>query len=170
MAVELKYVLMFIRIYLMLYVMKRRSVHVPLELRWYSDLSWHIKEPQNSIYCFNFLKKNKKKLKAENLFHTRSNLLSLVCLHFVSFLFAQRCIFYFVRTWCVVWEWHGLSDIAAVTKDGGFLRSVIIPQIWSFRSWNCDHHNMTISYLKLIYLFQFIVILTLWHFIFYSKA
>ncbi len=36
--------------------MKRRSVHV-FELRQYSDLSRHIKEPQNSIYCFNFFKK-----------------------------------------------------------------------------------------------------------------
>ncbi len=30
---------------------------VPLELRHYSDLSRHIKEPQNGIYCLNFLKK-----------------------------------------------------------------------------------------------------------------
>ncbi len=30
---------------------------VPLELRKYSDLSRHIKEPQNGIYCLNFFKK-----------------------------------------------------------------------------------------------------------------
>ncbi len=51
--------------------MKRRTVHVPLELRRYSDLSRRIKEPQNSIDCMNFLK-----------FHTRRNLLCLV-LYFV---------------------------------------------------------------------------------------
>ncbi len=28
---------------------------MPLELRQYSDLSQHIKEPQNGIYCLNFL-------------------------------------------------------------------------------------------------------------------
>ncbi len=32
--------------------------------------------------------------------------------------------FYCVRTWCVVWERHGLSDIATVTIEGGFLRRV----------------------------------------------
>ncbi len=37
--------------------MKRRSVHVPLELRCYSNLLWCIKEPQNGIYCLNLLKK-----------------------------------------------------------------------------------------------------------------
>ncbi len=31
---------------------------MPLELRQYNDLSRHIKEPQNAIYCLNFLKKD----------------------------------------------------------------------------------------------------------------
>ncbi len=57
-----------------------------------------------------------------DLFHTRSNLLCLVCRHVVSFLFAPRCIFYCVRTWRVVWEGHGLSDIATVTKEGWLLQ------------------------------------------------
>ncbi len=43
----------------MLYVnMKRRSAHV-FELRQYSDLSRHIKESQNGIYCLNFFKNDK---------------------------------------------------------------------------------------------------------------
>ncbi len=39
---------------------KEEEVHVSLELRQNSDLSRHIKEPQNSIYCLNFFKKNTK--------------------------------------------------------------------------------------------------------------
>ncbi len=75
--------------------MKRRSVHV-FELRQYSDLSPHIKEPQNCIYCLNFFKNDSLKAEGpETLFHTRSNLL---CRCFVSFLFALRCIFHCVRT------------------------------------------------------------------------
>ncbi len=36
---------------------ERRSVHVSIDLiRQYSDLSQHIKEPQNVIYCLNFCK------------------------------------------------------------------------------------------------------------------
>ncbi len=55
-AVEIKYFLMFIHVYFMLYVnMKRRSVHV-FALRQYSDLSRYIEEPQNGIYCLNFFK------------------------------------------------------------------------------------------------------------------
>ncbi len=30
---------------------------MPLELKHYSDLSRHIKEAQNGIYCLNFFKK-----------------------------------------------------------------------------------------------------------------
>ncbi len=52
--------------------------------RQYSDLPQHIKEPHNLSYCLNFLKNYN--LKAETLFHTRSNLLCLV----VSFLFASN--------------------------------------------------------------------------------
>ncbi len=70
-AVETSYLLMFIHVYFALYLVnvKRWSVHVPLELRHYSDLSRHIKEPQNGFYCVNFLKKLQN-LKAETLFHT----------------------------------------------------------------------------------------------------
>ncbi len=50
----------------------------------------------------------------ETLFHTRSNLLCLLCQCVVSFLFALRCIFHCVRT-CVV---HCMSGIATVTKGG----------------------------------------------------
>ncbi len=39
----------------------------------------------------------------------------------VSFLFAPQSTFASVRAWCVVWERHGLSGIATVTKDCGFL-------------------------------------------------
>ncbi len=60
---------------------------VPLELRQYSDLSRHNKQPQNCIYCliFFFFKGHIWKLRL--CFITRSNLLCLVCRHFVSFLF-----------------------------------------------------------------------------------
>ncbi len=81
--------------------MKRCSVHV-FELRQYSDLSRHIKEPQNCIYCFNFFKNDSLKAEGpETLFHTRSNLLCLLCQCVVSFLFALRRIFHCVRT-CVL--------------------------------------------------------------------
>ncbi len=89
---------------------------MPLELRRYSDLARYIKEPQNGIYCLNLEKWQH--FKAETLFHTRSNLLCLVCRHIVSVLFAPHCIFHCVRTWCVVW------DVATVTKGGGSLRGV----------------------------------------------
>ncbi len=90
-AVEIKYFLMFIHVNFVLYVnMKRRSVHV-FELRQYSDLSRHIIEPQNGIYCLNFFKNyNLKAESPDSLFHTRSNLLCLVCRHVFSFLFALR--------------------------------------------------------------------------------
>ncbi len=78
--------------------MKRRSVHV-FELRQCSDLSRHIKEPQNCIYCFNFFKNDSLKAEGpETLFHIRSNLLCLLCQCVVSSLFALRCIFHCVRT------------------------------------------------------------------------
>ncbi len=38
---------------------KMIASRVLLELRCYSDLSQHIKEPQNSIYCLNFFKNDK---------------------------------------------------------------------------------------------------------------
>jgi len=34
------------------------------------------------------------------------------------------CIFYCMRTWCVVWERRGLSNIATVTRGGGSLKLV----------------------------------------------
>ncbi len=101
--------------------MKRRSVHVQLELRLHINLSRYIKEPQHFIYCLHFFKKLKN-LNAETLFHTRSSLFCLVCRHIVSFLFAPWCIFHCMRTLCVVREQHGLSDIATITKVCGFLR------------------------------------------------
>ncbi len=46
-------------VHFVLYInMKRRLVHV-FELRQYSDMSRHIKEPQNSIYCLNLHKNYK---------------------------------------------------------------------------------------------------------------
>ncbi len=89
---------------------------MPLELRHYSDLSCHIRVTKRYL-LFEFLTKWQN-WKAQSLFHTRSNLLCLVCRHVVSFLFAPGCIFHCVRTWCVVWERHGLLDTATVTKGG----------------------------------------------------
>ncbi len=102
----------------------------------YGNLSRHIEEPQSGIYCLNFLKKchNWKSEGPETLFHIRSNLLCLVCRCVVSFLFALRCIFHCVRTWCVVWEWHCMSGIATVTKEGGSLWTVNSEFIWQFFS------------------------------------
>ncbi len=102
--------------------MKRRSVHV-FELRQCSDLSRHINEPQNCIYCFNFFKNDSLKAEGpETLFHIRSNLLCLLCQCVVSSLFALRCIFHCVRT-CSV-RAHCMSGIATVTKGGRVLRTV----------------------------------------------
>jgi len=84
---------MFIHAYFMLQVnMKRQSVHMPFELGHNSDLSRHIKELQNCVFLFEFLTKWQN-VKAETLFHTRSNLLCLDSWHVVSFLFAPQCIF-----------------------------------------------------------------------------
>ncbi len=88
-----------------------------LELRHYSNLSCH--RVTKHYLLFEFLTKWQN-WKAQSLFHTRSNLLCLVCRHVVSFLFAPGCIFHCVRT-CVVWERHGLLDTATVTKGGGSL-------------------------------------------------
>ncbi len=45
-------------------------------------------------------------------------------------------IFYCVRIWSVAWEWHGLLDIATVTKGGGSLRrvnySTVVPNLYVF--------------------------------------
>ncbi len=49
----------------------------------------------------------------------------LVCRCFVCFLFAPWHIFHHVRTWCVTWERHGLSDIATVTEEDRSLRQLI---------------------------------------------
>ncbi len=75
---------------------ERWMFQVPLELRHYGDLSRHIKEPQNYIYCLNFLKMTIWKLR---LFHTKSNLLCLVCRCAVSFLSAPWCIL-------TAWTWR----------------------------------------------------------------
>ncbi len=103
---------------------------MPLELRQYSDLSRHIKEPLNGIYCLNFFKKIKDKIWKLTLCFTPEVTYCLTCWRIVSFFFAPRCIFHCVRTWGVVWERRGLSDIATVTKGGGSL-------------WRLDIFNLT---------------------------
>ncbi len=117
---------------------RRWSVHVPLELRRYSDLSWHIKGPQNSIY----------RLNAEALYHTKSDLLCLVCRHVVSFLFAPRCIFHYIRTWCVAWKHHGLLDVATVTKGDRSLQRVNFE--WTSHSSENNSKNVSIGYLAIL--------------------
>lgn len=95
-----------------------------LELRCYSDLTQNVKELYG-IYCLNFLK-SWQNLKTETyLFHTKSNLLFLVCRQVVGFLFASHCFFrsfHFVRTWCLAWERYGLSDVATVTGGRFFVK------------------------------------------------
>ncbi len=80
---------MSVHVYFMLYLVKRKRwlVHMLLDLRCYSDLSW-LKEPQNGIYSLNLFK-NYKMWKLRLCFHTKSNLLYLVCWHIVSFLLAS---------------------------------------------------------------------------------
>ncbi len=110
---------------------------MPLELTRYSNLSWHIKEPQNG-YCLNFLKKLHN-LKCKTLFHNKNNLHFLVCLNIVRVLFSSWCIFFTVRehdVWCK-------SDMVFQTKQwwlGGWgLREgsiLTITQLW--KSPNCE--------------------------------
>ncbi len=95
-----------------------------------------IKSNKIVFICLNFLHKLPN-LKAETMFHTRSNLLCFVCRRIVSFLFAPQCFFHSVGTWCVVWEHNGLSD--KITKGGESLRRVnsINSLEWHFYTeWN----------------------------------
>ncbi len=93
--------------------MKRWLAYMLLELRHYSDLSRHIKEPQNGIYCLYFLK-NDKIWKLRPCFVETCSVLSVGVLS----------VSYLLRSVCVVWEWHGLSDIATL--------KVLAHWVWSF--------------------------------------
>ncbi len=81
--------------------MKRQSVHL-FELRQFSDLSRHMKEPQNGDEADD----------PETLFHIRSNLLCLLCWCVVSFLYALRLYFSLLEnmicsvsgTVCLSWQ------------------------------------------------------------------
>ncbi len=91
---------MSVHVYFMLYLVKRKRwlVHMLLDLRCYSDLSW-LKEPQNFICSLNLFK-NYKMWKLRLCFHTKvtCSILSAGTLSVFSLL---RCIFHCVRTWCV---------------------------------------------------------------------
>ncbi len=63
------------------------------------SVTTHWRAMINKQYLFEFFKWPH--LKAKTLFHTKSNLLCLVCWHVVSVLFSPQCIFHCVRTWCV---------------------------------------------------------------------
>ncbi len=76
---------------------------MPLELRRYSDPSQHVKKPQK--YIFEFLKKWQN-LKDEPLFHTKSNLLCLVCWLLSVSSLLRDVFFTELKTWCVAWEWR----------------------------------------------------------------
>ncbi len=80
-----------VHIYFVLLLVKRRwSVHVPLEVRCYTNLSRHIKEPQKCIY--HFYKKN------ANFEFWYFVFLPQVTWRVVCIaLFAPRCIFLCVR-------------------------------------------------------------------------
>ncbi len=67
-------------------------------------LQWSVTTCLRATKRFEFIKNDN--LKADHLFHTKSNLLCLLCRCVVSFLFAPRCISHWVRTWCVVF-WFG---------------------------------------------------------------
>ncbi len=115
---------------------------MPLQLRLYSDLSQHIKEPQNCIYCLHFLKN----LKIWKRRHASRNLLCIVCRSIVSFLFG---IFHRMRTQCVAWECYGSSDIATVTKGTRSLQRVNSDLRKLQRIvWTAENHWYTSSYTK----------------------
>ncbi len=106
-------ILMFTHVYIVLKV-KRWSVHMPLERRCYSDLSRHIKEPQNGIVRIS-LKKKRSHLKAKTLFIPK-----VTCfVYSVSMLlvFLLACVFHCVRA-----AWHvGRSN----SNEGGrFLQRI----------------------------------------------
>ncbi len=138
--VETSYLLMFVRVYF-----ERTSKEEEMigscatwtECR-YSDLSWHIKGPQNSIY----------RLNAEAFYHTKSDLLCLVCRHAVGFLFAPRCIFHYIRIWCVAWKHRGLLDVATVTKGDRSLQRVNCE--WTSHSSENNSKNVSIGYLAIL--------------------
>ncbi len=74
---------------------------------WTEAIQWSVTTHWRAtkLYLlFEFLLKwlNLKAEGPETLFHIRRNLLCLLCRCVVSFLFALRCIFHCVRTWCVV--------------------------------------------------------------------
>ncbi len=120
-SVVTRYILMIIHVYFMLYLVKRNKwlVHMPLELRHYSD-TWK----RHKIVFIVWILKQNDNLKTETLFHTKSNLLCLVCRSVVNVLFAPQCIFQCVSTWCVAWERQALSEAATVTTGGRSLRRV----------------------------------------------
>ncbi len=121
-AVVTRYILMIIHVYFMLYLVKRKKwlVHMPLELRHYSD-TWKSHKIVFIVWIF----KQNDNLKNETLFHTKSNLLCLVCRCVVNVLFAPQCIFHCVSTWCVAWERQALSEAATVTTEGRFCEGLI---------------------------------------------
>ncbi len=138
--VETSYLPMFVRFYFEL--TSKEEEMIGSRATWtecrYSDLSWHIKGPQNSIYCLN----------AEALYHTKSDLLCLVCRHVVSFLFAPRCIFHYIRIWCVAWKHHGLLNVATVTKGGRSFQRVNCE--WTSHSSENNSKNVSIGYLEIM--------------------
>ncbi len=93
--------------------LRGRDDRLTCRLNWV-DLSGHIKEPQNGIYCFNFF--FKKMWKAETFFFFNNVTFSVlsVCMLSVS---SCSTMYFSLRT-CVAWECHGLSVIATVTKGG----------------------------------------------------
>ncbi len=80
-----------------------------------------IKEPQNNVYCLNFYKNDKiwklKVMRPCFIQEVTCSVLSVCVLSVYSLL--CHVLFHCVRTWCVVWEQHCLSEIATVNKDGG---------------------------------------------------
>ncbi len=127
--------------------MKRRS----LELRQYSDLSRHIKEPQSGIYCLNFFKKDKI-WKLRPCFIPKAT----CCCQF-PLCSTILYIFHCVRTWCVVWELHCLSDIATATKEAGFCEG----SIGSYRSTTRWNYNCNFVLIYTVYPAHFNISLSL---------
>ncbi len=110
---------------------------MPLELGRNSDLSRHIKEPQNGIYCLNFLQNDKIwKLRPCFIPEVTCSVLTVGMLSVSSLL---HNVFFTVWEHGVVWEQHGLSDIATVTKEGGFFKDLFFGifafvRIWQIRT------------------------------------
>ncbi len=106
---------------------KYEKTNGSFRLRWGNTVIFYDTLKSHNMYLlFEFLKNDQIwKLTPCFIPQVTFSLLSVRVLSVFSF--TSWCIFHCVRTWCVVWEGHCLSNIATVTKEGKFLRRVNSP-------------------------------------------